>query len=103
VVTINLHKRLHGVTFKKKAARAVKEIKKFAAATMSTKTVKVGTILNERIWSKGVRNVPYRIRVKLTRMRNADEEAEEKMYTLAEVQSGQTKGQKTERVEVEDE
>jgi len=26
--TINLHKRVHGVTFKKKATRAVKEIKK---------------------------------------------------------------------------
>ena len=29
--TINLHKRLHGVTFKKRAPKAIKEIKKFAA------------------------------------------------------------------------
>jgi len=28
--TINLHKRIHGVTFKKRAPRAIAEIRKFA-------------------------------------------------------------------------
>lgn len=32
--TIHLHKRLHGVTFKKRAPRAIKEIKEFAFKSM---------------------------------------------------------------------
>ena len=31
---------------------------------------------------QGIRNVPLRVRVKLARQRNDDEEAREKMYTL---------------------
>ena len=34
--TINLHKRLHGTTFKKKAPKAVKVIKEFARLAMKT-------------------------------------------------------------------
>merc|ERR1711956_163555 len=65
--TINLHKRLHGITFKKRAPRAVKEIRKFALKQMGTEDVRVDTRLNKHIWSCGVRNVPYRIRVRLSR------------------------------------
>jgi large subunit ribosomal protein L31e len=35
--TIHLSKRLFGVTFKKRAPRAVREIKQFAEKTMKTK------------------------------------------------------------------
>lgn len=77
--TINLHKRLHRISFKKKAARAVREIKKFATQVMRTGDVRVEPELNKFIWSKGVRNVPYRVRVKLSRRRNEDEEAAEKV------------------------
>ncbi len=35
--TINLHKRVHGVTFKKRAARAVREVKKFTTSMMKTR------------------------------------------------------------------
>lgn len=35
--TINLHKRLHKISYKKRAPRAVREIKKFAAQLMGTK------------------------------------------------------------------
>lgn len=34
--TINLHKRCHGIQFKKKAPRALREIKKYVAKTMMT-------------------------------------------------------------------
>ena len=37
--TVNLHKRLHGIQFKKRAPRAIREIKKFAKAEMFTKVV----------------------------------------------------------------
>lgn len=50
--TINLHKRLHGVTFKKRAPRAVKAIKQFAQKVMSTKNVRVDVKLNKAVWSQ---------------------------------------------------
>lgn len=55
--TVNLHKRLHGVGFKKRAPRAIKEIRKFAEKQMGTADVRVDTRLNKYLWSKGVRYV----------------------------------------------
>lgn len=50
--TINLGKRLHDATFKKKAPMAVKEIKKFARKQMGTKDVRVDVKLNKAVWSQ---------------------------------------------------
>jgi len=79
---VNLHKRIHDTTFKKRAPRAVKAIRQFAKAAMGTEDVRIDAHLNKFLWSKGVRNVPYRVRVRLHRRRNEDEEATEKLYTL---------------------
>ena len=104
VATINLHKRLHGVTFKRKAPRAVKEIKKFAAKVMGTSTVRVDAGLNKAVWRKGVRNVPFRVRVKKSRKVNTDEDAKDKLYTLVTLVEGVSdfKGLMTENVDVEE-
>ncbi|CAM9513551.1 large ribosomal subunit protein eL31 [Petromyzon marinus] len=80
--TINVHKRIHGIGFKKRAPRAIKEIRKFAEKEMGTPDVRIDTRLNKAVWSKGVRNVPYRIRVRLSRKRNEDEDSPNKLYTL---------------------
>eukprot|EP00455_Lapot_gusevi_P033452 TRINITY_DN365_c0_g1_i3.p2 TRINITY_DN365_c0_g1~~TRINITY_DN365_c0_g1_i3.p2 ORF type:complete len:121 (+),score=46.05 TRINITY_DN365_c0_g1_i3:58-420(+) len=80
--TVNLHKRLHGVTFKKRAPRAIKEIKKFASKLMKTEDVRVDVNLNKFVWSNGVKSVPTRVRVRLHRKRNEDEESGDKLYTL---------------------
>ncbi|MDK0628409.1 60S ribosomal protein L31, partial [Clostridium perfringens] len=80
--TVNLHKRLHGVGFKKRAPRAIKEIRKFAEKQMGTPDVRVDTRLNKYLWSKGVRNVPFRVRVRLSRRRNDDEDSAHKLFTL---------------------
>merc|ERR1712021_301670 len=80
--TINMHKRIKGIGFKKRAPRAVKECMKFANLMMGTADNRVDQSLNKHIWSKGIRNVPYRIRVRLERKRNEDEDATEKLYTL---------------------
>jgi len=80
--TIHIHKRIHGVQFKKRAPRAVKEIKKFAEKAMGTKDVRVDVKLNKFIWSQGIKDIPHRVRVRLSRKRNEDEEAKEKFYTL---------------------
>merc|ERR1711959_595038 len=79
---INLHKRLHSSTFKKRAPRAVRAIRKFATEMMGTQDVRVHPQLNKAVWSKGVKNVPARIRVRCERRRNDDEDAKEKLYTI---------------------
>merc|ERR1719408_1202258 len=49
---------------------------------MSTKDVRIDTKLNKFVWSQGIRNVPKRVRVRMSRKRNEDEDAKEKMFTL---------------------
>lgn len=55
--TIHLSKRVHGIGFKKRAPRAIKEIRKFAVKNMGTQDVRIDTRLNKHIWSKGIRYV----------------------------------------------
>ena len=45
--TINIHKRIPGAPFKKRASRALKEIQKFAMKEMGTPDVRVDTGLNK--------------------------------------------------------
>merc|ERR1711959_389212 len=80
--TINLHKRLHSSTFKKRAPRAIRAIRKFATEMMGTQDVRVHPQLNKAVWGKGVKNVPHRIRMRCERRRNDDEDAKEKLYTI---------------------
>jgi len=99
--TIHMSKRLYGVTFKKRAPRALREIKAFATKMMKTSDVRIDTSLNKHVWSQGVRNVQKRIRVRLSRRRNEDEEAKEKLYTVVEfLPCKDFKGLQTENVEV---
>lgn len=81
--TVHLHPKLRKYGFKRKAPRAIKLIRKFATSMMGTSDVRVDTRLNKEIWKTGVRNVPYRVRVRLHRKRNDDEDAKEPLYTLA--------------------
>ncbi|CAJ1404319.1 unnamed protein product [Effrenium voratum] len=76
--TIHLHKHMQKVAFKKRAPRAVRVVRQFANKVMLTKDVRIDTKLNKFLWSNGVRNVPRRVRVRLSRKRNEDEEATEK-------------------------
>uniref|UniRef100_A0A6V0ZFT2 60S ribosomal protein L31 n=1 Tax=Thalassionema nitzschioides TaxID=33649 RepID=A0A6V0ZFT2_9STRA len=98
--TIHLSKRVHKKQFKKRAPRAIKEIRKFAQKAMGTKDVRIDSNLNKHVWATGVRNPPVRVRVRLSRKRNEDEEAEEKLYTFAQlVQVSTFKGLNTENVD----
>eukprot|EP00298_Acanthocystis_sp_HF-20_P029445 c8326_g1_i1.p1 GENE.c8326_g1_i1~~c8326_g1_i1.p1 ORF type:complete len:137 (-),score=37.50 c8326_g1_i1:160-570(-) len=81
-LTINIHKRIHKVGIKKRAPRAVKEIKKFAQKLMGTEDVRVDQGLNKFMWSKGIRNVPYRVRVQLSKKPVEDEDSEHQFYTV---------------------
>merc|ERR1719454_2508003 len=42
---------------------------------MGTPDVRIDTRLNKHVWHKGVKNVPYRVRVRLARKRNEDEDS----------------------------
>ena len=70
-MTINLHKLVHRVSFKKKAPKAVREIKRKVAKMMKTIDVRIDSKLNQQIWSQGIRHVPKRIRVRVSKKQNS--------------------------------
>ncbi|RAO68959.1 uncharacterized protein BHQ10_004971 [Talaromyces amestolkiae] len=98
--TIHLHKRVHGVSFKKRAPRAVKEIRAFATQAMGTKDVRLDPQLNKKVWEAGIKGVPFRLRVRISRKRNDEEGAKEKLYSYVQaVNVKEAKGLNTTVVE----
>jgi len=85
--TINLHKALHKrhLTFKKRAPRAVKVIQEFAKKVTGTKEAKLDVALNRAIWKNGIKALPVRLRIRITKRRSEDEDAKEKYYAFATV------------------
>ena len=45
------------------------------------------TQLNQFLWSRGTRNVPNKVRVRITRSKNEDEEAKEKFFSTVQLLS----------------
>ena len=82
--TINLHKRLHKISFKQKAPKALKEVAAFAKQNMLTDDVRIDQRLNQFLWSSGIRNVPRRVRVRMSRRRDEDAESGNKFFTLVQ-------------------
>lgn len=41
--------------------------------------VRIDTGLNRHVWSRGIKNLPKRVRVSISRKRNEDEDAKEKV------------------------
>merc|ERR1712127_643594 len=70
--TVNLHKRIFKIGNKHRAPKAIDALRKFARTAMG----------NKAVWEHGVKNVQYRIRVRLHRKRNEDEDSANKLYTL---------------------
>ena len=79
--TVNLHKACHKIQFKKKAPRALREIRKFAQKNMLTNDIRIDVDVNQFVWHKGIRNIPRRVRVRLTRKVDKEGEGEAKFYT----------------------
>ncbi|EFB19259.1 hypothetical protein PANDA_015606, partial [Ailuropoda melanoleuca] len=80
--TISIHKCTHGVSFKKRAPQALKEIWKFAIKETGTPDVLIDTRLNKAVGAKGIRNVLYLIYVPLSSKCNKGEDSPNKLYTL---------------------
>lgn len=49
---------------------------------MGTPDVRIDTRINKAIWAKGIRIVPYHIRVHLSKKRYEDEDSANKLYTM---------------------
>ena len=87
------------------APKAVKEIRKFAQKAMGTADVRLDVKLNKAVWSRGIRSVPRRMRVRISRKRNDEEDAKEELYsivTVAEVPPEGLSGVGTKIIEEED-
>ncbi|KAL0241212.1 hypothetical protein GEMRC1_006447 [Eukaryota sp. GEM-RC1] len=56
--TVNLHKRVFGTQFKKRAPKALKVIRKFVSREMHTEDVRIDPAVNKFCWAKGVRMPP---------------------------------------------
>ncbi|CCJ28614.1 unnamed protein product [Pneumocystis jirovecii] len=95
--TIHLHKRVFGCSFKKRAPSAIKAIRKFAYLHMGTKDVRIDPQLNKELFKNGIKSVPHRMRLRLSRKRNDEENAKEKLYTYVQFVSvsGGAKGLQT--------
>ena len=98
--TVNIHKLTHRIQFKKKAPRAISEIRKLVSKLMRTDDVRIDTKLNQFIWSSGIRNLPKKVRVRVTRKRNEDDnEKKSEWYSLVQhVDVEDFEGRLTEKV-----
>ncbi|XP_044767782.1 60S ribosomal protein L31-like [Neomonachus schauinslandi] len=81
-LSINFHKHIHGVGFKKHSPQALKGIWKFAMKDIRTPDVHIDTSLDKAVWAKVIRNVPCHIHVQLSRKCNENEDSPYKLYTL---------------------
>ncbi|KAG5438917.1 hypothetical protein PCANB_002247 [Pneumocystis canis] len=76
---------IHGCSFKKRAPYAIKCIRKFATLHMGTKDVRIDPQLNKEVFKRGIKGVPYRLRLRLSRKRNDEENTKERLYTYVQV------------------
>jgi large subunit ribosomal protein L31e len=81
--TIHLAKLLRGRTFNNRAPTAIKKIRAFAQRLMRTKDNRVDAELNNKIWSQGIKGVPGRVRVKISRKVGENEKGKRKsLYSV---------------------
>ena len=72
---------------------------------MGTTDVRVDVKLNKHVWSCGIRSVPRRVRFRIARKRNDEEDAKEEFFslvTVAEIPPEGLKGLGTKVIEEED-
>lgn len=62
----------------------MKEIKKFATLHMGTEDVRLDPKLNIALWKRGIQGVPTRLRIRISRKRNQEENAKSKMFSMVE-------------------
>lgn len=65
-----------------------------------TKDVRLDPQLNKKVWESGIKGVPFRLRVRISRKRNDEEGAKEKLYSFVQaVNVKEAKGLQTSVIE----
>lgn len=54
------------------------------AVRQGTSDVRLDPQLNKKVWEQGVKGVPYRLRVRISRRRNDKEDAKEKLFSYVQ-------------------
>jgi hypothetical protein len=54
------------------------------ASRQGTKDVRLDPQLNKKVWESGIKGVPFRVRVRISRKRNDEEGAKEKLYSYVQ-------------------
>jgi len=54
------------------------------AVIQGTKDVRLDPQLNKKVWESGIKGVPFRLRVRISRKRNDEEGAKEKLYSFVQ-------------------
>lgn len=79
------------------------QITDWTSTSQGTSDVRLDPQLNKKVWEQGVKGVPYRIRVRISRRRNDEDGAKEKLYSYVQaVNVKNPKGLVTTTVEEEE-
>ena len=52
--------------------------------SQGTSDVRLDPQLNKKVWESGIKGVPFRLRVRISRKRNDEENAKEKLYSYVQ-------------------
>lgn len=64
IYTISLGKVKHRAPGSKRAAKAARHVRRFIAKHMKSENVKIGPSLNRKLWERGIRKLPPKVRVR---------------------------------------
>lgn len=74
--------------------------KKLTISFQGTSDVRLDPQLNKKVWEAGIKGVPYRLRIRISRKRNDEEGAKERLYSYVQaVNVKDAKGLQTALVE----
>ena len=64
--------------------RAVPSFLQNLTVSQGTSDVRLDPQLNKKVWESGIKGVPFRLRVRISRKRNDEENAKEKLYSYVQ-------------------
>lgn len=74
-----------------RAKRAINQIRSFVEKHMKTEDVRIGSVLNEHVWSRGIKNPPSKVAVKVVKEDNyVTVELEGHEYKVQKIQTEKT-------------
>ncbi|HEQ78489.1 MAG TPA: 50S ribosomal protein L31e [Euryarchaeota archaeon] len=65
IYTIPLRDVKENVPSSKRAAKAIRYIKKFVAKHMKNENVKLSESVNKKVWERGIKKIPSKVRVRV--------------------------------------